>query len=294
MEKKIQLTVALAVHNEEANLKRCLDSVLGIADEIVVVDGASTDKTVEIAVKYNARIIEADNPSIFHINKQKALDAASGSWVLQLDADEEITSGLGKEIREVISMSDSQIRTRQIPEDKKRLFMRHQNLIENRNGKKEVKRHEITAFYIPRRNYFLGGPIKFAGTYPDGVIRLIKKGFARFPAKSVHEQIETDGEISWLISDLLHYSNPNLRKYIQNADKYTQLLTDELYVQFPKLSISQIFDYLIIKPIITFLILYFYHKGILDGWRGFLFSLFSSLYYPVVLLKYISGKIRQK
>jgi glycosyltransferase involved in cell wall biosynthesis len=103
MEKtNITVSVAVAVYNEEKNIARCLSSVADIANEIVVVDGGSTDATVQIAKKYTSHIIVTDNPLIFHINKQKALDACHGDWILQLDADEEITTKLKNEILTVI------------------------------------------------------------------------------------------------------------------------------------------------------------------------------------------------
>ena len=119
--KKIMLSVALAVNNEENNIRACLSSIADIAGEIVVVDGGSTDKTAEIAKEFGAKIIQTDNPPIFHINKQKALDACQGDWIIQLDADEVVTGELKKEIEVII--------TNQEP---------------------------INGYYIPRRNYFLG------------------------------------------------------------------------------------------------------------------------------------------
>ena len=89
--KKITLSVAIAVYNEEKNLGACLSSIASIADEIVLVDGGSTDNTIEIARKFTSKIIRTDNPPIFHLNKQKALDACTGDWILQLDADEVVT-----------------------------------------------------------------------------------------------------------------------------------------------------------------------------------------------------------
>src|SRR5664279_290705 len=100
------LSVVLAVFNEEKNLDDCLASVKDITDDIVIVDGSSTDKTVEIAKKYNANILITNNPPIFHINKQKAIDMATNEWILQLDADERISPALAKEIKKVISLSE--------------------------------------------------------------------------------------------------------------------------------------------------------------------------------------------
>ena len=101
----MKLSVVLATYNEEPNLKRCLDSVRDFAFEIVIVDGGSTDKTVSIAKQYTDKITITDNPPIFHINKQKAIDKAQGEWVLQLDADEVVDQALVKEIKDVVSSS---------------------------------------------------------------------------------------------------------------------------------------------------------------------------------------------
>jgi glycosyltransferase involved in cell wall biosynthesis len=290
MEKKVKLSVALAVLNEEANLERCLLSVRDIADEIVIVDGGSTDRTLEIAAKFGASIIRTDNPPIFHINKQKALDACHGKWILQLDADEAVTPHLVEEIRVVLTMNDSQINNRFIPGDKLRLFARHQELVGLRDGIIEGKSEEVTAFFIARLNYFLGGPITHAGTYPDGVIRLVKRGKSRFPAKSVHEQIETDGRVAWLTNDLIHYSNPTLVRYLRGADRYTSLMVDELRRNQKNIQVSEILKYFFIKPVGMFFRLYIRHKGILDGWRGFLFCLFSGCHYPVAMFRYLRSQ----
>src|SRR6266567_7513603 len=104
-----KLTVALATFNEEGNLGDCLSSVKDIASEIVIVDGSSTDKTVAIAKEFGARVLVTDNPPIFHINKQKAIDMAKGEWILQLDADERVSPELAKEIIKVITMNDDEI-----------------------------------------------------------------------------------------------------------------------------------------------------------------------------------------
>ncbi|OGG08351.1 hypothetical protein A2154_01530 [Candidatus Gottesmanbacteria bacterium RBG_16_43_7] len=217
--KNIGLSVALAVYNEEKNLERCLSSVGDIADEIVVVDGGSTDGTAHIAKAAGATVIQAVNPEIFHVNKQKAIANCHREWILQLDADEQVSVALAQEIRRVLNMSDVQRSTRQIDSRKKILFERHQKIVEDRDGKIGGNTGIITAYFIPRLNYFLGQPIRHAGTYPDGVIRLVKNGFAHFPAKSVHEQIEIKGRVSWLENDLWHFSNPTLKKYLTGARK---------------------------------------------------------------------------
>src|SRR5258708_23550257 len=129
-----KLSVVLAVFNEEKNLEACLASVKEIAEEIVIVDGSSTDQTVAIAKKFGARILVTDNPPIFHINKQKAIDMAKNEWILQLDADERVSPALAKEIINVITMHDEEIEKYQQSLPKRKLFLKHQELLEKRDG----------------------------------------------------------------------------------------------------------------------------------------------------------------
>jgi hypothetical protein len=193
----------------------------------------------------------------------------------------EISGELAVEIRDAISNPEGH----SINPQKKRLFERHQLLVETRDHIERPNSGEISAFYVPRRNFFLGKAMTYSGMYPDGVIRLVKNGRARFPAKSVHEQIEITGRVSWLSHDLYHYSNPTLERYMGGAQKYTTLLSKEIVAE-NKGMIPLFFTYGIIKPAQTFVNLYIMHKGVLDGFHGFVFCLFSSLHYPVAFWKY--------
>src|SRR5882757_4516257 len=150
-----KLTVALAVFNEEKNLGACLESVKDIADEIIIVDGTSTDKTVEVAKKFNSRVLITDNPPIFHINKQKAIDMAKNEWILQLDADERVSPELGREIIRMTEMTDDEITAYQEKLPKRKMFLKHQQLLEKRDGPIGTKTGPYAAFFIPRLNYFL-------------------------------------------------------------------------------------------------------------------------------------------
>ena len=281
-----KLSVALAVFNESENLARCLDSIKLIADEIIIVDGGSTDNTVEIAKKYTQNVIITSNPPIFHINKQKAIDACHEEWILQLDADEEVSKELGDEIFGVVRMSDSERELYKIPLEKERLFHRHQKNIEERDGIKEFTERPIVGYYLPRRNFFLGKAMTYAGMYPDGVIRLFKNGKGYFPSESVHEQIHIEGRVNWLQHDLFHYSNPTFARYKAGAEKYTNLLVEEMKKE-KKSNGSLFWSYGVVKPTVTFFSLFICHKGILDGVHGFLFSFFSALHFPLALWKYM-------
>lgn len=279
-----KLSVVLATRNEEANIGRCLESVKSIADEIIVVDENSTDKTRDIAVSYGAKVFTEPHHDIFHITKQKALEKATGDWVLQLDADEEVTPGLAKEIKLVIRNQKLEI-----PPDKQRLFDRHQSLIEKRDGQIGSKSGgPVVAFFVPRLNMFLGRPLRHGGVYPDGVIRLIKNGKARFPQKSVHEQIEINGEVSWLFNDLKHYDSPTLKRYLSRFNRYTDLKAKELSAEKVSKGFLTMLDYITIKPLFVFLNIYFRHKGFMDGAQGFLWAFFSGMHFPVAYFKYLN------
>jgi glycosyltransferase involved in cell wall biosynthesis len=288
---KIKLSVVLAVRNEETNIGHCLESVKSIADEIIVVDEYSTDETVEIAKEFGAKVFLEPHHDIFHITKQKALEKASGEWVLQLDADEVVTPSLAAEIEGVINMTNSQIKARVIGDERKRnLFERHQALIEARDGKIGRSTGEVVGFFTPRINIFLGKPLIHAGSYPDGVIRLVKNGKARFPQKSVHEQIELDGEVSWLENDLEHLDSPTLKRYLSRLNRYTDLQAKELVAKKVPRNFWYFILYIKFKPMYTFCNLYFRHLGFLDGIPGFLWSFFSATHFPIAYFKYVTAR----
>ncbi len=252
----MKLSVALATYNEEANIKPCLDAVVSWIDEIVIVDGGSTDRTVEFAKKYKARIIKTDNPPIFHINKQKALDACKGDWILQMDADEIVTPELREEILSIL------------------------------RPKSSVISPQINGYYIPRKNFFLGHWMRKGGQYPDYVIRLFKRGKGKFPSKSVHEQIEIDGKAGYLTNPLFHYTSRNIHEYWKKTLTYTSLEAQELKGKSVQVNFITYIQYNLWKPMITFLLLFIRHKGFVDGLYGFLFALFSALHHPIAFWKY--------
>ncbi|MEK7533156.1 MAG: glycosyltransferase family 2 protein [Patescibacteria group bacterium] len=243
--KRITLSVALAVYNEASNLERCLRSVGNLADEMIVVDGGSSDATVDIAKRLAAKVYHTDNPAMFHINKQKALDKSSGEWILQLDADEVVSASLKEEIRDVI-----------------------------------VSGLTPNGYFISRHNYFLGDWLRKGGQYPDYVIRLFRNGFGEFPQQSVHEQIKIDGPVGHLNHALEHYSYTSIAQYWDKSSAYIRLTADELSKRKDSRSVATLFSYLIAKPVGTFLSLYLRHKGFVDGWRGFLFAFFSAMHFP--------------
>lgn len=250
------LSVALATFNEEKNLPACLESVKDIADEIVVVDGASKDKTVEIAKKYKAKVKITENLQNFHINKQKAIDLASCDWILQLDADERVTPQLSKEIKEKI-----------------------------RNPKSEAN-----GYWIPRKNWFLGRFLMKGGQYPDYTLRLYRRGKGKLPQKDVHEQAVVEGKVGYLKNPLIHMADPQFSRYFKRWQRYTSFIAKQLKESGAKwYNPFMAIKYLLILPLWWFLLTYIRHKGFMDSWQGFVFSFFSALRFPVAYIKYLSN-----
>lgn len=285
-----KLTVALATFNEEKNLRACLASIKEIAREIIIVDGSSTDKTVAVAREFEAKVTITQNEQIFHINKQKAIDMATNEWILQLDADEIVSPALAKEITKVISMTDQELEAYQANLPNKSLFLRHQKLLEGRDGNIGTGKGAYTAFFIPRLNYFLGKYLRFGGVYPDGVIRLIKKGFAHFPCKDVHEQIVVTGRVGWLANDLIHMADPTFKRYRERNNRYIDLIARQLAEAKTSKDPATVAKHLVLLPTWWFGLTYLRHKGFLDSWQGLVFSFFSSLRFPRAYIKFLQSK----
>jgi glycosyltransferase involved in cell wall biosynthesis len=284
---KKTLAVAIATFNEQQNLAACLDSVKGLANEVVIVDGSSSDKTVEIAKSFGANVLVKDNPQMFHINKQKAIDMTTSDWILQLDADERVSPKLADEIKKFINMTDEEIEDYQKSIPRLKLFNRHQKLIEERDGKVGKLDKPFAAFFLPRANFFLGRYLKSGGVYPDGVIRLFKKGKAYLPCKDVHEQFEVDGRVGWLQNDLLHYDSPTFKKYITRNQRYTKFIATQYKQEKLPKNLINLFKYVLFLPVYWFLMTFIRHKGFKDSWQGFVFSFFSALRFPISYIIYL-------
>lgn len=256
----VVLSVVLAVHNEAEVIARCLKSVVDLADEIIVVDGESTDNTVQIARKFNSNVITTSNKSNFHINKQMAMDAAHGRLVLQLDADEVV---------------DGQLQAF-VQQQKKRVA----NLSVDQLASLQPR-----AWWLKRRNFFMGRFLSKGGQYPDPVIRFYLNGSAKLPQKDVHEQMEVSGEVGSAEGHLLHYSTPNLSVYLRKANTYTSFTARQLSKAGIRPSMGLAIKYVFFKPIATFFTVYLRHRGYVDGIPGFGFALLSAWHHPLAVLK---------
>lgn len=253
------ISVVLAAYNEEENISKCLKSVKDFADEMIVVDGSSTDNTAEVAKKLGAKVIKTTNKKNFHINKQMAMDAAEGELVFQIDTDEEPDADL---IAFIVAEHEARFVKNTKPADT-----------------------QPVAWWINRKNLFLGSFLKKGGQYPDPVIRLYVNGFARLPQKDVHEQMSVEGETATADGHIIHYGNPTFSDYLRKFNTYTSFKAEQLREQKLKMSARNSFEYLVYKPLQTFLSLFIRHKGFVDGVPGFVFAAMSGLHHSVAYLK---------
>ncbi|MBU0579436.1 glycosyltransferase family 2 protein [Patescibacteria group bacterium] len=251
------ISVVLATHNEEQNIKRCLESVKDFADEIIIVDGSSTDKTREKARKLGAKVIKTTNKSNFHINKQMAMDRAKGDLVLQLDADEVVDGVLQKFIKNT-----------------------HLQILKRKNHRKKA-----VAWWLKRKNLFMGQFFKKTGQYPDPVIRLYVNGYAKLPQKDIHEQMIVSGSTAWAEGHLIHYANPSFKDYMRKWNIYTSFKAQQLLINKTKINFINSIKYLVWLPSKTFVLLFIRHKGFVDKVPGFVFSVMSGLHHAMAYLK---------
>jgi glycosyltransferase involved in cell wall biosynthesis len=225
------LAVTIITLNEEERLRDCLESVVW-ADEIIVIDAESTDKTVEIARKFTDRIWIRPWPG-FAAQKNFALDQATQPWVLSLDADERVSRELHRAIQDVCSRDQG-----------------------------------VSGFSIPRKNIFWGSWVRHGRLYPDYQLRLFRRGSGRFVEHSVHESVKVGGAVRRLDAPLIHESYRNLEEFVSRANRYSTLAAQEA-VRHGQTARGR--D-LVLRPLGRFLSMYVVHRGFLDGWRGVLLA----------------------
>jgi glycosyltransferase involved in cell wall biosynthesis len=279
------LSVVIITHNEEDNIGRTLASVRPlIADgkgEIIVVDSGSTDRTVEIAKSFGAKVFIEEWKG-YAAQKNSAIDKAAGEWILTLDADEEVEQPLAMEIAvRFPSTRPSQAELLERVKQSRYLITR-QSIREFKKLAKEKGLTEsgifaaVTGFWISRKNEFLGRWIKHGGFWPDPKLRLFKRGLARFEPRIVHEDAKLiDGISGRLKHSLRHHSYPTLTDYIDHMNRYSSLGA-EMAVASGRRGFS-LFN-IVLRPIATFIYNYFFRLGFLDGREGLLLHLYHAVY----------------
>ncbi len=232
-----KLTVTIITKNEEKNIERCLKSVRW-ADEIVVLDSNSTDRTVEICRTFTDQVFCVD----WHgYGKQKNLcaDRASHDWVLNIDSDEEISSEGAEEIRTILGGEPA---------------------------------HSV--YHFPRKNFFAQRWVRYGGWYPDKISRLYDKKRVSFLESLVHEKLVPDENVGAMVQPILHYSFTGMEDYIERQNRYSTLYAREKMSNGFKVTWS----HLILRPPASFFRNYFVFQGFKDGFLGFFLAIAFAFY----------------
>ena len=236
------LSVTIITKNAEKHIKNCLEAIAW-ADEIVVVDHMSNDRTVEICRGYpKVKVFLRKEEKIFGPTRNYTLEKATGEWILALDADEIVTPQLAEEIKEAMRSSDK------------------------------------LGYFLCRKNIFLGRWIKSCGWWPDYNIRLFRKGAASWP-KQIHNTIyiSDSGRLGYLNNPLIHNSYLSLEGYFYKFNFYTDQLALEAYETGSRNNKFNFCLHFIIKPLFFFLKKFFFLNGYKDGFYGFFISFSSAL-----------------
>ena len=227
-----KLTVIIPTYNEELHIKEAIASAL-FADEIIIIDSYSTDKTLTIAEKFSVKIIQREY-KYSASQKNWAIPQAKHDWVFILDADERITFELKQEIIDILKNPPQ----------------------------------KISGYWIYRKNHFIGRPVKYSGWQNDKVIRLFKKENCRYEDKRVHSEIQTTGKIGFLKHKIDHYSFSSVKQYVQKLNNYAIWQAKDYDLKTGKLNLFHFF----IKPFWRFTKHYFVQQGFRDGIPGFTIS----------------------
>lgn len=242
----IDLSVVVITKNEERNIKECLESVYSWAQEIILVDDESTDTTLAIASKYNARIITR-RMDIEGKHRNFAYAQAKNTWVLSLDADERVTPELRSEIEEVL---DTEIKY---------------------NG-----------FTMPRRNYIGDYWVRYGGWYPSPQLKLFRKDKFKYEEVGVHPRAFMDEPCGHLKSDLIHYSYRSIEDFLAKLNNQTSREAQKWYSQNKPMRLGRF----LWRTYDRFFRSYIGKKAYKDGFMGFIVAYFSGLYQFVSYLKY--------
>jgi glycosyltransferase involved in cell wall biosynthesis len=271
----VKLSVCIITLNEEANIGRTLKSVQPLVangqGEIIMVDSGSTDKTVEIAKSYGAKVFTEPWKG-FAGQKNSALEKAQGEWILSLDADEEVESELANVIP--IAMRHGTTTGKRGAT----FYIGHQ---QHRFQDADIR---CDGYWIARRNFFLQKWLRHGGYFPDAKLRLFRRGAGQFESRAVHEDLLLKGRAGWDLTggavtvyrrSLAHHAYPTLSGYIEHMNKYSSLGA-EMEIEKGRRGFSLI--NIVIRPWLTFVYNYFFRLGFLDGKEGLLLHMYHAVY----------------
>lgn len=248
----MSLSVIIITMNEAADIRACLESVAW-ADEIVVVDSGSTDDTVAICRELGAKVHMTSGWPGFGPQKNRALDHATGDWVLSLDADERVTPELRRQIEGTIA-----------------------------NGR------GAEAYDIPRLSSYCGRFMRHSGWYPDYVTRLFRRGGARFSDDVVHERLLVQGETGRLKGELLHHAFADAEEVLRKVDQYSTAGAQRMQAKGRQASLAGA----VVRGLWSFVRTYFLRLGFLDGREGLMLAVSNAegTYYRYIKLLLLNRK----
>jgi glycosyltransferase involved in cell wall biosynthesis len=272
----VTLSVVIITYNEEANLGRTLESVQPLVSngkgEVIVVDSGSTDRTVEVAKSFAARVFIEEWKG-YAAQKNSAIDKAIGDWVLSLDADEEVDRDLQQALGDTVEGLERVAALQQANA--------HDLTVEDARSDVEYHINTIldggfSGLWVPRKNQFLGRWLRHGGFWPDPKLRFFRRGSGRFEDRAVHEDVRLDGKTGQIrYGSLLHHSYPMLSDYIEHMNRYSSLGA-EMVVAKGKVRFSVI--NIVVRPLATFVYNYLLRLGFLDGREGLLLHLYHAAY----------------
>ena len=244
-----KISACIISYNEEKKIEGCLKSLEGVVDEIIVVDSLSTDRTIEITKKYTDKIF--NQSFLGHIEqKNLAITKASHDWILSLDCDEQLTDELKESILKV---------------------------------KKNLE--DADAYRMARKTFYVYRWLNHCW-YPDHKVRLFNKNTAHWAGTNPHDHIELTGsKVTTLKGDLLHYSFDSISEHIQTLDSFTEIGANEIIRKNKKVNILSPWTH----GLWTFLKLYLFKRGFMDGYAGLVVAVLSGMHafvkYNKVLFK---------
>jgi len=263
-----KLSVVISAFNEEKKIGACLESVKGLADEIIIVDNSSYDETAKIAKKYTTKVFTQKNdPKKIDIQKNFGFSKATGDWILSLDADERVTPELAREIKDVI-LEGGKGRPRGSHHDSKDSIAS----LQNDRG--------MSGYWIPRKNIIFGKWIRHTGWYPDNQLRLFKKGKGKYTSEHVHEHLFVEGIVGNLHEMLVHEHYATVGEFISKMMVYAPSEAKN------KLDNGYEFSYLdaISFPSREFISRFFAREGYKDGLHGLVLSLLMAFYHEIIFV----------
>lgn len=253
----MKITFGIITLNEETNIQRCLESIQTVADEILIVDSQSTDRTREIAGKFNVnwQIIPWEG---YVRQKNHVLRLATHPWVFSIDADEALSPELLSEIRTIKSKAD------------------------------QLEQHNHAGYSMPRCVYYEGHWIRHGDWYPDRLVRLFKKEQAQFAGGRIHERLEIRGHIQELSGEIEHHSFKDTEDHLNRCRKYARLWAEEKFEQGRKANALAPTLHATFRWIRGYLL----RGGFLDGLQGFKIASFCA--YEVFLKYTLLREMRNK